>query len=478
MSHSTLVAQRDAALAFLFGRIDYERARPIPYGERTFKLARMRELVERLGRPDAGLPVIHIAGTKGKGSTAAMVAALLRVGGYRTGVFSSPHLERIEERFAVDGRPCSADELCRLVERVRPVVERMDALARSEHRREGGPTFFEITTAMALCHFAEQKVDAAVLEVGLGGRLDSTNVCQPRVTAITSISFDHTEQLGDTLSAIAGEKAGIVKPGIPLVSGVTQAEPRDVIAEACRRRGAPLIEIGRQFDYGYRPGAAGEAEPVPGRFDFEYRVEGAPVRYDDVPLELLGRHQAANAAAALAIVAQFCRNQWPLADGAIRRGLREASCPARVEVVARRPTVVVDAAHNVASVEALLDTLDESFPAKRTLLLFATSQDKDIEGMLSRLLPRFSQAIFTRFANNPRGTPPDELAQIARQLDPSPCIACPDTASAWRTARDLLHPDDLLCVTGSFYLAAEMREQIARHPLAALNSTTASTGAA
>ena len=191
---------RQAALDWLMGRINYERTAFIPYQERQLKLDRMRQLLTRLGQPDAGLKIVHVAGTKGKGSTSAMIAAMLTAAGYRTGVFSSPHLERIEERFAVDGQPCTADELVALVDRLRPVVEAMDDEAAADGDPTGGPTYFEVTTAMALVHFVERQVDAAVLEVGLGGRLDSTNVCLPAVSVITSISFDHTKQLGNTLA--------------------------------------------------------------------------------------------------------------------------------------------------------------------------------------------------------------------------------------------------------------------------------------
>ncbi|MEX0613266.1 MAG: Mur ligase family protein, partial [Pirellulales bacterium] len=207
---------RQAALHWLMGRINYERTALIAYQERQLKLDRMRQLLTRLGQPDAGMKIVHVAGTKGKGSTAAMIAGMLTAAGYRTGLFSSPHLERIEERFAVDGQPCTADELVALVNRLRPVAHAMDEEAAADGDPTAGPTYFDVTTAMALLHFVEREVDAAVLEVGLGGRLDSTNVCLPAVSVITSISFDHMKQLGNTLAAIAREKAGIIKPGVPV----------------------------------------------------------------------------------------------------------------------------------------------------------------------------------------------------------------------------------------------------------------------
>ncbi len=270
MQRTPSTADYDGAIDFLLSRIDYERMLSIRYDQRDLKLERMHELVERLGNPGQGMPIVHVAGTKGKGSTSAMTAAMLSAAGYRTGLYTSPHLARLEERMTVDGQEASADEMVALVGRVRPVVEAMDREAGgSEH----GPTYFEIVTALALLHFARRQVDAAVLEVGLGGRLDSTNICRPLVAVITSISFDHTKQLGNTLAAIAGEKAGIIKPGAAVVSGVTQTEPREVVAAAAEHHGLHrLLELGRDFVYAYH--AAGPLDVVGVRptIDFEYRV--------------------------------------------------------------------------------------------------------------------------------------------------------------------------------------------------------------
>ena len=241
----------------------------MPYDQTRMGLERMRRLLAELGSPDENLPVIHVAGTKGKGSTAAMVAAALLAAGYRTGLFTSPHVLRIEERIQVDGRCIAPEDFEALLEEVRPAVERMDEEGEKGREGEGEncgvspspslpfslscPTFFEIITALAFLHFTRQKVAAAVMEVGLGGRLDATNVCRPVVSVITSISFDHTQQLGNTLAAIAGEKAGIIRPGVPVVSGVIEPEPRDVIRRVCRERGAPLMELGVDFDFSYEP---------------------------------------------------------------------------------------------------------------------------------------------------------------------------------------------------------------------------------
>jgi dihydrofolate synthase / folylpolyglutamate synthase len=465
-------------MRFLLGRIDYERMQSMPCAEEAFRLDRMRELLRRLGNPDDGMPIVHVAGTKGKGSTAAMIAAVLSAAGRRTGLFTSPHLERIEERWAIDGRQCSSDELVDLIERIRPVVEELDRELGQNgpgqggleqgHPPEHGPTYFEITTAMALLHFAQHRVDAAVLEVGLGGRLDSTNVCQPLVSIITSISFDHTKQLGDTLAAIAGEKAGIIKPGVPVVSGVTNDEPRAVIRQVAERNGCRLIELGRDFDFRYHPACHVEQTEAVGYVDFRYDVSSDKLsRCNAIPLGLLGRHQAGNAAIALAALEELRRIGWDIPESAIRTGLASLTWPARVEVVARRPTVILDAAHNVASIAALMEVLDESFCVRRRLLVFATTRDKDLRGMLSHLLGRFDHVVFTQYLNNPRAVPPIELQTLAKEMSGQEYPTYAEPGDAWDAVRQLAEPDDLICATGSFFIAAEMRRQFASRPVSA-----------
>ncbi len=453
--------RRENALQFLFGRIDYERATAVPYRKREFKLDRMRELLDRLGNPQRDMPIVHVAGTKGKGSTAAMLAAVLSAAGYRTGVFSSPHLERIEERMAVDGRYCSSEELVELVELIRPAAEAMDRRASAAGPDEIGPTYFELTTAMALVHFDRCKVDAAVLEVGLGGRLDSTNVCRPCVAVITNISLDHTKQLGETTASIAREKAGIIKPGVPVVSGVTKDEPREVIQEVCRRLGCRLVELGVDFQFDYRPPRHLEREPDAGRLDF-HNLADQINSYSDLSLGMPGRHQAANAAVALAVAAELQRQGWTIPENAIRTGVATASVPARVEVLGRRPAIVLDSAHNPASIDALLEVLDESFSVSRRLLLFATTQEKDIRGMLERLTGRFDEVIFTRYTNNPRAVSPKKLLAVAVELGWQEPIVCTEPSDAFEEVSRRAKPEDLICITGSFFIAAELRRMFSK----------------
>lgn len=457
-------AANQAAFDFLFSRVNFERRSVVPYRAREYKLDRMHDLLARLNNPQQGMPIVHIAGTKGKGSTAAILSEILTTAGYRVGLFSSPHLDRIEERLAINSEPCETDTFVALIDQLRPVVSAMDAEAEERGNGEIGPTYFELTTALALMHFAAAKVDVAVLEVGLGGRLDSTNVCEPVCCAITSISFDHMKQLGNTLAEIAGEKAGIIKSGVPIISGVTEPESRDVIRQIAEQEQAPLHELDRDFTVEYRV-ADSNKSTAGGHINFR----GGPGSQEilDAPLGLLGAHQARNAAVALACIGQLQSDGWQVSEAAIRDGLRTSRCQARIEVVSHEPTIIVDAAHNVASIDALLSVLDESFPAGPRTLIFATTAEKDANGMLKRLLPAFSRVpkfdrvIVTRYLNNPRAVAPKELVDIARSLGRDDVEQCDDPAMAWQAARQQLSPEHLVCVTGSFFIAAEMRRAIA-----------------
>lgn len=454
--HSSLSSTYQQALEYLYGRINYELATTIPYESRELNLDRMRRLLAALGNPQDTLPTVHLAGTKGKGSTAAMVASMLQAGGYRVGLYTSPHLERLEERFSVNGQNCSPSELADLVARVREAVDWLDQEAPSVADRS---TFFEITTAVAWLYFQQARVDVVVLEVGLGGRLDSTNVCRPIVTAITSISFDHMRQLGNTLAAIAGEKGGIIKPGVPVVSGVVAAEPAAVLRRLAAERSAPLVERERDFRSEYRPAAAGRPAEV------EFHLTGGADTWwlDDLQLGMLGAHQARNAGVALAIVAQLRRQGWRLTEDACREGLARARCPARIEVLQRNPTVVLDAAHNEASTEALVETLRESLWERRRILIFAAARDKDVAAMLRRLLPHFQQVVLTQFVSNPRGMPVSALAELTadvvrtESLDSIVFETRESPGEAWRSVAPSLTADSLVCIAGSFFLAAEIR---------------------
>lgn len=471
MSHphdeTPAVAAYQQAVNFLLDRINYERSQHMPYSDRAFKLDRMRQLLERLGNPHLQLRIVHVAGTKGKGSTSAMIAAAMKAAGYKVGLFTSPHLFRLEERVAVGGEPCPPEDLVALVDDLREAVDVMDRTPDPD----GGPTYFELITALAMLHFRRQHVDVAVLEVGLGGRLDSTNVCRPEVAVITSISLDHTRQLGDTLAEIAGEKAGIIKPGVPTISGVTQDAPREVIQQVCINRGSRLIEVDRDFSCSYHPPKDIAPAPELARFDYHSEAATGGESWQGVSLGLLGKHQAANAAVALATLLELRRQGWRIPEAAIRSGFENLKWPARVEVISRWPTVVLDAAHNVASAEALMLTLSESFTARRRLLVFATAQDKDAAGMLRVLGERFDEVIITSYRDNPRAMPAAQLGEIAREVlganssEKIPITVCNDPTAAWEHLRTRVEPGDLVCCTGSFFIAADLRREADRSPL-------------
>lgn len=450
----------------------------MPYRHDDFRLDRMRTLLEKLGSPDRRYAIVHIAGTKGKGSTAAMVSAILSAAGLGTGLFTSPHLERIEERIRWNCQPIDSAEFAELVEQVRPAVLELDVVCQRDGY--GGPTFFEITTAMALCCFAKHGAAVVVLEVGLGGRLDSTNIVTPAVSAITSISFDHTKQLGRTLTAIAGEKCGIIKPGVPVVSGVTDFEAREVVRHVADERCCVLRELSRDFEVSYEPPSEGEqgrivyrSLPAPSSEKQAATSYEPPRRYH---LGLVGRHQAANAALAITIADELRAQSLAIPEAAYADGLSRVQWPARIEVLQTAPTVILDAAHNVASIAALLETLRECFPARRRWLIFATSRDKPAEQMLRQLRTAFDEIVLTRYQHNPRAVPIDELAALltseqscrwhrrsgkAREVKKSHVHQLATPAEGWNFVRERAAPEDLICITGSFFLAAEIRPLLA-----------------
>lgn len=451
----------EQALEFLYTRVNYERQAATQFSVGDFKLDRMRHLLRRLGDPHESIPAVHVAGTKGKGSTAAMTSRILSAAGLRTGLFTSPHISAFEERLTVDGQPPDAAHFVELVNTVAQVVTELD-----EEPGHLGPTYFEIATALGWLYFSQKQAQCVVLEVGMGGRLDSTNLCRPAVCIITSISRDHTRQLGTHVEQIAAEKAGIIKPGIPVVSGVLDPRAQGVIERVCAEQTSPLSQLGRDLYWVYHPG--GKAAAADRRPDSSGDAEGldtvdvstARKSWTDLPLRLMGEHQSRNAALAVMAIELLRQQGWSIPDTAIREGLDRVQWAGRIEVLGRQPTVIVDGAHNWAATAALVETLDRRFRARRRILVFASSRDKDVSGMLRQLLPRFDTVILTAFHNNPRNLPAPELAQLARSLSPRLVHVAADTAAAWKLARRFATPADLICVTGSFFIAAELREQI------------------
>jgi len=428
----------DAAL-FLEGLINHERQADAPYSR--FDLAPIRRLLARVGDPHTRLSVVHIAGSKGKGSTALLAEAVLRAAGERVGTFTSPHLEHWTERFRIDGRDVDGASLAAAIETLRPHVEALRSADPS-----CAPTFFDVTTAAAFLLFADAALDRVVLEVGLGGRLDSTNVVDPAVACVTTIEREHTDKLGDTLAAIAAEKAGILKKGRPVVVGALPPDAEAVVLERARTLAAPARVLGRDFHVEVR-GADLDGLAL--------RVRDGELDAD-ATLPVLGAHHATNAALAVACVrALGGRDGAGLAD-VIRRGFATAALPGRSELLSRAPWMVVDAAHTAASAHALAAAL-ALVPRVHTHLVLSISAGKDLAPILAALLPLADQVTVTR-AEPMRSLDPTEIAAAGRVARPGlPLRVVPNPHLALRAARESAASNQCLVATGSVYLAGIAR---------------------
>jgi dihydrofolate synthase / folylpolyglutamate synthase len=430
----------EQATAWLRELIDVERRPDWPY--HRFSLDPIRALLARLGNPERALPVVHVAGSKGKGSTALMAEAILRGAGRRVGTYTSPHLERWTERFRIDGAEIDGDRLAAAVETVRPHVE---ALCAGDV--DTVPTFFDAITAAAFVLFADARVECAVLEVGLGGRLDSTNACEPAVTCITSIELEHTDRLGDNLAAIAGEKAGILKRGIPAVVGRLPDEALAVVEQRAAEVRAPIARFGRDF----------------GSELLDADLEGSRIRIRDgaldatVRLPLLGAPSVHNAALALACAKRLLGDALPAPAVAV---LSRVELPGRIEVLCRRPAILVDAAHTADSARALASVLERL--GRPLHLVLSISEGKDVDAILATLLPLASSLVLTR-AEPARSMAPEALASLASRIAPDlPARVETDPRAAIRGTRARCADTEALCVTGSVYLAGIARSELLR----------------
>jgi dihydrofolate synthase/folylpolyglutamate synthase len=432
------------AIAYLHSLIDYEKMRLERYTPETHNLERVERLLAAVGNPHTSFPAVHIAGTKGKGSAAAMCEACLRACGYRTGFYISPHLHTFRERIQVDRQEIARENVVELVEEIRPSVERVP-----------GVTYFEAITAMGFLHFARIGVDVAVVEVGLGGRLDATNVLTPEITVITSLSLEHMYLLGDTLAEIAYEKAGIIKPGIPVVSAPQRAEAIEVLERVSRERSAPLTVVGR--DWSYEPGTA----DLDGQAFTARRVTGDGSELDgEYWMPLLGRHQLENATSAIAALDIVRQRNWDVTAEAVKEGLRGVRWPGRMEILSREPLIVVDGAHNPYSMQTLREALEEWFPGKRWVLVFGASADKNVAGMMEVLLPITEYVIVTR-SDHPRAAAPVELADTVASAGGGAEISV-NMRKSLRRGLAMMEPGGGLLVTGSVHLVADAREEWAR----------------
>jgi dihydrofolate synthase/folylpolyglutamate synthase len=399
-----------------------------------FGLNSTENILAQVGSPHRKLRCIHIGGTNGKGSTAAMLSSILKQHGFKVGLYTSPHLVRFTERFRINDEEASSERILDVFERIRGVLDDREP-----------PTFFEVVTAMGFLYFVEEEVDWAIIEVGMGGRLDATNVIEPKVSIITNVAYDHQEYLGNTLSAIAREKAGIIKEKTPVITGARQPVVVGVLKATSSKHHAPLFRLGT--DFRVRRNTEGGS--------FQY--QGLRRRWPSLEVNLIGPHQAGNAAMALAAL-EVLEKEGELAidPAAVERGLCNVYWPARLEVLEKDPLIVLDGAHNPPGAESLRDSLKNCFKYRHLHLVIGIMADKDIRGILRRLLPLAETAIFTQ-PRYTRAANPENLRRLARPYIQKHYVI-PDLASAIQQAKQLAGPDDLICITGSLYFAGEVKE--------------------
>ncbi len=406
------------------------------YGLRRFGIKLGLDLIsgmlEGVGNPQHRYATIHVAGTNGKGSVAATLATILQAAGHRVGLYTSPHLVHFNERIRINGRPISNEG----------VVASFQAVEKA-HAGDREPTFFEFSTAMALYEFARQRVDWAVIETGMGGRLDATNVLHPSLCVITNISLEHQDYLGNTLAAIAGEKAGIIKEAVPVITGARQKPAVAVLTGVAEGHSAPL----------YRYGAAFRTRRLPdGRFNY-YGIDHT---WQHLRTGLAGGHQIANAALVLAACEILSRTGVPLTPASIGQGLLNTQWPGRLETVCHCPTVLLDGAHNLSSVHCLAQHLKTKFTGRPITLVTGILDDKAYPQMLRQLLPLCQKAIFTR-PRIDRALPPEAFLTVAAGFIPEPRVI-PDVTEAVSHAIDSAAKDEVICIAGSLYLVGEVKE--------------------
>ena len=428
------------SLEYLMKYADYER---LPRSGIVWDIKRIERLCQRLGDPQHAALTVHVAGTKGKGSTSAMIASILKQAGYRTGLYTSPHLLSFTERIRFDSRPIAEADWARLVEVLQPHVEAENAIGDL-----GELTTFEILTAMAFLHFHNVKADYQVVEVGLGGRLDATNVVGPQVCVITSISYDHMDVLGDTLALIAGEKAGIIKTGVPVVCAPQFPEAMEVIERVCREKQAPLVKSGRDVTW-RRLGFDGTGQ--------DFQVKGRLGDYD-LRIPLLGAHQLENAASAVAAAEILSEEGAKIKSTDIVAGLAKVDWPGRLQVLRRAPWLVVDGAHNTYSMQRLGEALREYFVSKKLTLILGFSGDKDIRGMVAEAVKMTGNVILVA-SRHPRSVQAALLVEEFRQHGVEPRVT-EGVGEAVKLALSGAGPDDLICAAGSIFVIAEVMEGV------------------
>ncbi len=417
------------------------------HGRKTFGmrpgLMRVEALLQRLGNPEKNLTLIHVAGTNGKGSTVSYLRSLLEESGLQVGMFTSPHIESFNERIEIDGRFIPDDSLIEWVETLQPLVMQLD-----QEEELTGITQFEILTALAFGYFAQQQVDVAIIEVGLGGRLDSTNVITPILTAITTIGMDHMDMLGDTIEAIAAHKAGIIKPKVPLVTGKIPESALSLIDLEAAESEAPVSHLGEDYRVTYhRP------DEIWGEW-FDFENDRGKIKGLKTPM--IGRHQPENAGVAIQLYYLFCElKKLPFSEKVVRNGLKKAYWPARMEKISNEPLIIIDGAHNTHAMERLVETVREEFTNYRIHILFSALETKNVDEMLQQLLTIPKAEIYLTTFDFPKAI---HLSDDYQQLNEARI----SIVSLWQFGlAELLEKmtnEDLLLITGSLYFVSEVRE--------------------
>jgi dihydrofolate synthase/folylpolyglutamate synthase len=434
-----------------------ELAAPSHARAAKFDLANIRALAERMGQPQNKFKSVHIAGTNGKGSTAAMVERILRSAGFKTGLYTSPHLERINERIRVNGAEISDVEFAAALTRLHRLIEEMLSMG----ELAAHPTYFECVTAMALEVFAREGVELAVLEVGMGGRLDSTNIVTPEVTVITQIAFDHESFLGHSIAEIAGEKAGIIKAEVPVVSAAENAEARAVIRRRAEELKAPLVEIDEMYrveEVRARDGFY-SAVVVHAGVDTDRAAKSAQARMPVLPrvelkVGLAGRYQVRNAVTALAVARMLAGRGFKITDEDIAEGVAQVNWPGRLERIAEQPAVFLDGTHNAAGARELAAFWDEHLAGRRIHLVYGSVRDKSVDEIAGLLFPRAAQVTVTA-PSQPRALSAEALAEMTRHLAPQMDVVAAASDAVAR-ALEIAGKEDVVFVTGSLYLVGEI----------------------
>lgn len=435
----------EQALRYLFDATDYERQQKLRYNVTTFDLDRMNKLLKGLGNPHKKTKAIHIAGTKGKGSTATMLASMIQANGYKVGLYTSPHVTSLHERIVVNSEMISRKHMLNLINRLHPVIEKLS-------KKGDGPTFFEIMTAIAFLHFVDSEVDISVIETGLGGRLDSTNVINPELVGITHISIDHQNLLGDTIDSIAQEKAGVIKKGIPVFTVPQEATAMRVLKKHANAQKAPFVVTGKDVDFSYRFESSREHGP-----HTRICLTTPSSRFEHLRVPLPGEHQAINCGLALAMLDKLKHQGYAIDDQKAICGLNEVKLLGRMEMVNHDPRTLVDAAHNAASIRALIQAIGQHVSYDSMIIIFGCNNDKDVHGMLTQLQYGADKVIFTR-SNSPKAVFPSDLAEMYSEICGKMCQTTLSLKEALRVARNAVTREDLICVTGSFYLVGQAKQ--------------------